>query len=264
MREFKIRASAVSEIMGGATGLTEVQKAKLTELQTRKADSSAKPLTPNMENELSELIYKRNNPELPQGAKTYLKSWLKRELYHRDAQWKNIVIEKGLQVENDGIELVSEVYGLFNVEKNDEYFENEYMQGSPDVIHDGVIRDIKSSWDLQSFPMFEDKIPDNGYWWQLQQYMILTKHKQASLDYVLIDTPQALIEQDLKKLYYQSGGKAEDWTPETYEQMYPNYRFDDIPTEKRVKSFTFELDTSIEDKIIERVKLCREYLKKLI
>ncbi len=263
MKEFKIRCSAISEIMSGDVGLTDVQDTRLLELMCRRK-GEGKALTPNMDNELDKLIYKRDNPQLPVGAKTYIKKWLKKKLFNRDEQWKSVVIDKGLACEQSGIDLISDVYGLENVYKNDEFFENDFMQGSPDIINDEKIRDIKNSWDLFTFPRFDDELPKKEYWWQLQGYMCLTGLKKASLDYTLIDTPMSLILLDLKKLYYQSGGVAEEWTQEKYEYLYPNYRFSDIPKEKRVKSFEFEYENWVEEKIKERVFMCRKYILTLI
>ena len=263
MKEFKIRCSAIANIMAGEVGLTDVQKVTLSEYEKR-ANGEGKPLTDNMKADYAKLCNKRDNPELPQGAKTYCKKWLKKTLFWRDENWKSIVIDKGLMCEEHGIKLVSEVY---NVElfKNEDKFSNEFMDGSPDIIQKKeLVRDIKSSWDLFTFPMFDDELPKPEYWWQLQGYMILTGITKASLDYVLIDTPMPLVDLDLKKLYYQSGGVAEDWTPEHYERYYHNYRFDDIPKEKRVKSFVFELKNGLEEKIKERVVMCRKYIDKLL
>lgn len=260
---FKIRCSALSNIMAGEVGLTDAQKATLSEYEKR-ANGEGKPLTDNMKADYAKLCHKRDNPELPQGAKTYCKKWLKKALYWRDEEWKSIVIDKGLMCETKGIELINEIYGL-NLEKNDEYFSNDYLQGAPDVLQGKeMVRDVKNSWDLFTFPMFDDELPKPEYWWQLQGYMILTGIKKASLDYTLIDTPMPLVDLDLKKLYYQSGGVAEDWTPERYESYYPNYRFDDIPKEKRLKSFEFELENGIEEKIKERVLMCRKYIDGLL
>lgn len=263
IKEFKIRCSAISKIMAGEVGLTDIQLARLFELMQRR-EGNGKPLTGNMNNELDKLIYKKDNPELPQGAKTYCKTWLKQSLFNRKQEWKAIVVDKGLCCELDGIKFISEMFSFDDFEKNDEFFENEFMEGSPDIFHNNIVRDTKLSWDLFTFPMFDDDLPNDDYWWQLQGYMILTGYTKASLDYVLIDTPMPLILLDLKKLYFQSGGVAEDWTPEKYEYLYQNYRFDDIPKEQRLKSFKFNIENGIEEKIKERVSLCRVYINQLI
>lgn len=273
VKKFKIRCHAINEIMAGTVGLTDVQKARIIELETRKKDHAAgvdkvKPLTPNMEKELAGLIYKRDNPELPEGAKTYVKKWLKQQLFHRKPDFKAIVVDKGLACEPMGIALLSEILGV-PLEKNDEFFENEFMEGEPDIVQylpDGKkkVRDIKNSWDLFTFPMFEEEIPNDDYEKQLQGYMILTGAETASLDYTLINTPDPLMYLDLKKVYYQSGGLAEDWTPERYEALYPNYRFDDIPKHLRLKSFEVKLDPTLKGRIEERVIMCRKFIEELL
>ena len=261
-KEFKISCHSIGEIMAGEIGLTEIQEVRISELESRK-NGVGKPLTHNMEVELAKLINKRDNPDLPQGAKSYCKTWLKKKLFNRKEDWKSIVIEKGLQCEPMGIKLVSDITGI-PMEKNEDWFSNDYIQGTPDVLTVDCVRDIKASWDLFTFPMFDDELPKKEYWWQLQGYMILLGLDKACLDYVLIDTPMPLVLLDLKKLYYQSGGLAEDWTPEKYEFLYPNYRFDDVPREKRVKTFSFQKEAWAEEQINARVSLCRKYIDSLI
>lgn len=261
MENFKIRCHAIGKIMAGEIGLTEIQNSKLSELESR-ANGVGKPLTPNMESELAKLINKRDNPELPEGAKSYCKEWLIKHKFKRNKEFKNAVIEKGLACEQDAIELLSLVHGEDYV-KNEDYFSNDFCHGSPDILTLDSVRDIKSSWDLYTFPMFEDEIPKKEYWWQLQGYMWLTGNKKAYLDYVLIDTPMPLILLDLKKLYYQSGGVAEEWTQEKYEFLYPNYQFKDIPNEQRIKTFEFTFEDWIPEQITYRVELCRKYINSL-
>lgn len=263
MKEFKIRCSALSKIMAGEIGLTETQSARYVELAQRNG-GEGKPLTDNMKAELSKLAYKLENPELPQGAKTYVQEWLKQNLYKRKKDFKVAVIEKGLQCELDGIKLIAETFGFEDFEKNEEHFENDYIEGSPDVLHNAKVRDTKLSWDLFTFPMFETETPNLDYDWQIQGYFILTGLVEGSLDYVLIDTPQPLIDQDLKKLYFQSGGKAEDWRPEDYAKLYENYKFSDIPAKDRIKSFVIKKRANLERDVKERVLLCRAYIKTLL
>lgn len=273
MMKFKIGCHAISEIMAGEIGLTEKQSVDLDKLATRKLDASmgkdkVKPLTANMEEELASLIHKKTNPELPAGAKTYVEKWLKRKIFNRKEEWKSIVIEKGLAVEPSCIALVAKVKNLPHLTKNEQFFDDhEYIYGIPDCIDmdlDEPVRDMKGSWDLFTFPMFKTKMPDDKYDWQLKGYMIITGKRKGVVDYSLIDTPLPLVQQDLKKLYFQSGGKAEDWNPDSYEDMMPNYRFDDIPEELRVKSFEVIFDPTAEEKIVQRVIMCRAYAEELM
>lgn len=264
MRLFKISCHAISEIMAGTVGLTDKQALRLDELQTRRFDAEkgvkgVKPLTNNMEEELADLIHKRDNPELPTGAQTYVKTWMKEKLFNRKKEWKALVVEKGLACEPMSISLLGKILEQ-DLQKNDEFFENEHAHGFPDIVTGDIVRDIKSSWDLFTFPMFDKELTKQEYWWQLQGYMWLTGLKKAALDYVLIDTPMPLVELDLKKLYYQSGGRAEDWNPEQHELLLPNYRFDDIPEKLRVKTYLFDFDHTVPQQIKDRVELCRKFI----
>jgi hypothetical protein len=107
-------------------------------------------------------------------------------------------------------------------------------------------------------------MPNKDYWWQLQGYMELTGLKKASLDYILIDTPLPIIQQDLKKLFFQSGGKPEEWNPEAYDRMYPNYTFADIPEHLRIKSYEVTYDEKAIREIEQRVELCRKYISSIL
>ena len=93
-RIFKIHCSAIGEIMG-QVGLTEKQKLRLFELATRE-----KALTDLMQLEYDTLMFKRDNPELPETAKTFLQNW-----YANDQeQIHSKFIDKGNQVEIELIE----------------------------------------------------------------------------------------------------------------------------------------------------------------
>ena len=256
---FKISPSNIHKIMAGAVGLTEIQKVKLIELDQRKI-GIGKPLTPNMEQELIGLEYKRDNPSLPTGTITYLEEWFISKKYNRKREWFNKFVEKGLAVEQSAIDMLSfQIGDGVALEKNTEYFFNDFIHGYPDVVYEDKVYDTKSAWDVFTFPFF-DKRMDDKYEWQLHGYMAITGKPKAELVYCLIDTPQPLIDLELKKLYFQSGGKAEDWNPETYEHLSVNYKFNDIPFEEKIKIFPLERSEDKISQIVERVQLCRKYI----
>lgn len=263
MKTFKISPSNVHKIVSGNIGLTDVQKSRINELEVRKNDTTQKPLTPNMEKELSELISKRDNPQLPSGAITYLKEWYVSKKYNRKREWFNKFVEKGLAVEDTAIEMLSvHLNEGVELQKNDTFFMNDYIHGFPDVLHEDYVFDTKCAWDVFSFPFYEKEIPDDKYEWQLQAYMAITKKQKAALVYCLIDTPPSLIDLELKKLYFQSGGKAEDWYPGMSEDLRVNYQFNDIPFEEKIKVYEITRSEEKINLIVERVKMCREYIAK--
>lgn len=196
-------------------------------------------------------------------GENYLKKWYLEKKYNRKKDFWAKQVEKGLQVEPIGIQMLSEFEGI-ELSKNDEWFEDEFIQGTPDVIYKDMVTDIKCSWDIFSFPWFETEIPNKDYFYQLQGYMALTGLKKASLVYCLIDTPDPIIAQELRKLYYQSGGRAEDWTPETNNELAENYKFNDIPQKDRMVRFDIERDEKVISLIKDRVKISREYLDSIV
>ena len=86
----------------------------------------------------------------------------------RDIQTKQM--KKGVEVEGNSIEMLSE-YLKKPLEKNEERFKNDFITGLPDIIDGNHIIDVKSSYDLWTFlGNLPDKL-DNLYYWQLMSYM---------------------------------------------------------------------------------------------
>ena len=193
-------------------------------------------------------------------GENYLKTWYLSKKYNRKKEFFSKFVEKGLSVEYKGIEMLSNLQGM-DLSKNEEWFENDFMGGFPDVIYNGIVFDIKSSWNIFTFPFFDKELPNKDYYWQLQVYMAATGLSKASIVYCLIDTPKPLIQQELKKLYFQSGGQSEDWTPETYKELEINYQFNDIPESERIKEFEVLRNDKDIELIKTRVLECREYIK---
>jgi hypothetical protein len=197
--EFKIRASGVSQIMTNGRSKTEV---------------------------------------LGQTCKTFLEDWYKEQIYGFRKEIKSKYLTKGLMLEDTAIEFYSIAKEIDFMIKNLDHFSDEFMHGTPDLIHDGIVYDFKTSWDAYTFPLFETE-PDKGYWMQLQVYMHLTGLKKAKLVYTLQNTPEFL----------------------TYEEP---VNYDDVDLKYRVKEFEFDYDAEFIESVKERVLVCREYLLKLI
>jgi len=107
MKEFKIRCSAASNIMAGSNGLTDKQLETIKTLEDKAWDRTEK-----QEITLNDLIHKRDNPELPEGAKTYCKDWLKGQLFNYKKVLKNKFIDKGNIMEDESIDFICDQLGL--------------------------------------------------------------------------------------------------------------------------------------------------------
>lgn len=265
MKEFKIRASAAGIIMAGTVGLTEVQQKRIEELTIREVESKAgnksyKPLTPNMVKELETLITKKDNPEPPQGAKTYCELWLKQNIYNRKKEFTSKQTDKGNWVELHSLKLIAKHLNLPELSKCDEYFENDFMTGNPDVLLDEFGIDAKNPWDCFTFPLFDETLPEDDYYWQGQQYMALTGRKLWRFVYVLSDTPEHLIKNEAKSYCYKNGVEM---CPEIMDEFIARMTYPDIPEELKIKVFDVHRDENAIRKIEERVILCRKHIQLL-
>lgn len=173
-------------------------------------------------------------------CKKYIQKTLLEDMYGVKSEFKSKYTDKGNEMEEAGISLANEVLDLGFLYKNKERFTNEYLTGEPDINTD-VLIDIKSSWSMDTFPLFEEKIPTKDYYYQLMGYMMLTGKKVATLCYCLTDTPKHLLREDEKELH----------------------QFGLLPKELRIKTFTVEYDDQVAEEIIERVKQCKEYYNEL-
>lgn len=265
---FKIRASAASEILAGKIGLTDVQAAKLKELQQRKTDTEngvpkISPLTANMEKELEGLISKKSNPELPQTAKSYCEKWIKEQLYDRRKNFTSKYTDKGTQCEEGSIKFASAYYGWGNVEKNEEWFEDDYFQGTPDIITTNIVRDMKNVWDCFTMPLFDDKIQNEGYETQLQVYMHLTGITEAELVYSLMSAPINVMEREMKSLSWEQGQRGLI-TDDIRQIVKREMSYDDVAPELRLKAFKVSFNPLVIEELKMRVDMCREYIVEVL
>lgn len=253
---FKIRASKTGAITTGSMGLTEEQNKEYLKLVQKES------LTPIQTEKFAVLLEKKKNPQLPQGAKTYCKSWLKEKVYNRKKEFYTKHTEKGIIMEDESLEMISDVIGCGMLLKNDEQFENEFMTGMPDVILPNIIIDAKNSWDFSTFPLFETEIPDSDYWWQGQTYMALTGRDHYNLIYVLSDTPMHLIENEAwfwaKKYGYR------ELEADMLEKFFNKMTYTDTPNNMKVKEFKFDRDNKAIELIESRVIECRKYIDSLL
>lgn len=255
MDKFRISCSQISKLMSGSIYPTLTK-----ELQgiIAKEKAGLKALTTLQQEKLDTYKKKLNKPELPQGAKTYIEDWYKGRLYGKRKEFSSKYTEKGNRTEKDAIDFIADVLDFGYLDKNTDRFYSEYIEGEPDVIIPEIIIDNKSSWDCFTFPLYEDKIKPE-YWWQGQGYMILTKRKKYILAYTLMDMPLKMLN---RLVISESRNRGmDDVTEELYLEMKDKYSYSHLADELRIKAYHFDLDPSVEEKIIERVKMARKYIE---
>lgn len=195
-------------------------------------------------------------------CETVCEEWIIKQRFNRERDIYSKYLEKGLQAEEAGITLLTLTQKLGMITKNEEKFENQFMTGTPDLLINETVYDIKSSWDIFTFPMFSDSIPNKNYEWQLQVYMHLTGLKKARLAYVLVDTPEALRYQEARKISYQRGMEG-DIDDELEDIINSSMTFSDIPKANRVKIYDIEYDPNKIKKLEARVTECRDYISSI-
>lgn len=234
-KEFKIRASKAS-ILLARIGLTEIQSAKMTELQVRKEDAKTgkqKPLTANMEAELADLEKKHNNPELPQSIKTYLHEWYANDVEDR---FKGKEAEKGFYVENETIDFMAQKLGFGVAEKNEVEASDEYFRGTCDANLPSCIGEVKSPWNRKNLQDRALNGMDYEHRIQLIVYCHLYKKPKGVLFYGLMDTP-ADVNYGEEVIY------------------------SDMPEDERWVAYWVNASDEVIEALRKRVEMCRAYLK---
>ena len=96
MKEFKIRCSAIGQIMGKLkNALTDKQVEEIKRLESKIYSKGI--ITDIQSDRLLELNLKRDKqPELPETAKSYCQQWLKEQVYGRRKELSSKCIEKGI------------------------------------------------------------------------------------------------------------------------------------------------------------------------
>ena len=186
------------------------------------------------------------------------------EKYGRKKDIQTKQMRKGIEVEQDSIELLS-MYLKMPFTKNDQRFTNDYITGFPDIIDNDRIIDIKSSYDLWTFiGNIPDKL-DSLYHWQMQSYMWLTGAKSAVIAYCLVNTPENIIEQE-KYYMLKKMDVATEESPEYVKEAMKiefNMSFDDISLEERVLMFNVGRNEDDILRIQQKVEKAREFLREL-
>lgn len=271
--EIYFRASGAGALMveGRGSVLTELQSQKILDLTYEKTTGlngkgTKVKWTETKQEELDKLIAKRDAPpQLSDTAKRFIeKMWLQNEKgFYKELTAAPIV--KGLFVEQDSLNLLSEVEGEFYA-KNTERLCKDNLTGEPDVIFetaDGkrIIKDVKSSFDPITF-MSGDL--STLYEWQGRIYCYLFDADEFHLHYCLVDCPDFMFEDEsyyLRKRLNVIDSEAPEVKP-LFDQLRRNMIFSDNPAytpEERVKTFKVLRDKEIEKKLLEKIPLAIEY-----
>jgi hypothetical protein len=199
---------------------------------------------------------------LSQTAKTYIEELVKEDVLGIKKEFSSRYTDKGIQQEDIAIEMASRVLNLPFALKNTEYFENDFIKGTPDLILEDEIIDIKCSWDGTTFPWFEDELPNKDYYWQMIGYMWLTGKKRARIVYCLVDTPEDIVQDEIRRTSWK---KFEiDVTEETETEVRAKHEFSHISENKRIRTYLVELNDANIEQVKEKLSEAKKYYNELI
>ena len=261
MKIYKESPSQAGRIMPTAKGfsITEKQVSKLAELLDKVK------LTEKQAIERDDLAVKLENSKLPsplsEGAKTRVQEKFLKDQFKINKEFWSKETDKGNETEDESIRLFGKVSGIFGIKKNEKTFENDYFIGTPDVVTDDAVIDIKTAWDGSTFPWFAEELPTTAYFYQLQAYLQLTGRKKGFIAYFLTNANDDMVQDEVRRDAWRQ--KLIDPTDEQLEEIekkvYLQMTFDRIPDELRVKIFKIDYDPQVIEKMIERVLECRKY-----
>jgi len=199
---------------------------------------------------------------LSETTKTYCRQWLTEKVYGRRIDVTSKQMDKGTTMEGVAIDFAANIVEPSALWfKNEERFSDQCMAGTPDVLTDTHVFDIKCPWSFATFPLFETELPNKDYFWQLQGYMALTGRQSAAILYVLTDAPEHILNDEARKLSYQRGLGGD--TTETIEEVRHLLTYPEVADGLKFKRFDVARDDAAIEKIRDRVEACRGYIAEL-
>lgn len=228
----------------------------------------------------------KGEDELSSGIITHLEDVFRAVFWRRRRHLANKYLDKGLLVEQDILDLASQLDGEFYI-KNGSRYENDYLQGEWDNFQ-GKIRDAKANYDMKTYDEAE---LTSLYSWQIKGYSFIAKdvfnldhYPQGELMYGLVNNPLHHIQNEITRQFYAHGNPSDTddkWKDvkkqiernmifdiDIFRRDYPHYQFEneildfDVPAIFRLKKFEVTVTEEDIEHIKRRVLMCRIYLCK--
>jgi len=201
----------------------------------------------------------KNDLGLSATAKAHVEEQILRREFGIVKEFWSRYTDKGIRVEEQSIKLCEKVLDFGLLWKNDEVFQNDYIIGVPDVITDKVLLDVKSAWDGTTFPWFLKELKNKDYYFQMQGYMWLTGKTESYLCYCLIDTPEDILQDEIRRQHWEL--KQIENADEIEDFVRKKHSFNHIPNDMKVKTFKVDFDEEVVEKMITRINKCNDYYK---
>lgn len=267
--DFKIHCSSISRVMSKplknlCADLNKTQKAKKATILAKGAD-----ITPEEVQFLSDMEerYERYvRPILSESAKSFLASRYSVEKYgtrRAAASPMGVAIMKGSYLENKGLEMLSEYHGV-PYERQEDAIENEYLRGKCDGLFrvGNKLVEVKTPWSTDTFMPNQYKKLSSKFWMQMQGYLNLYGMDHGQICYVLVNTPQHLIEQHAGNIFkrYAFGEISTERYEDECLKMEAFFNYDRIPMKRRVISFDVVRSEHFMSNLKAKIEKCRVWL----
>lgn len=203
----------------------------------------------------------KDNGELSATARTHLIEVYARELYDFKKELNNKYITKGNEVEEEGINELS-LHLRYPMEKNEVTYSNEYLVGTPDIVTNNLVIDLKSSFDWVTLLSNIPSELDPMYVAQVNGYLDLLGYDTGYIAYILLDTPESI--RNKEKFYLLSSMDViSEESPafvKAWEEKEKNMIFSNHPIEERILLFEVKKDQELLEKAKQKVVKAREFL----
>ena len=194
------------------------------------------------------------------------KCWIESK-YNIKSDIQSKYFDKGIACEQDGLMLFKEVFCPNKlILKNRKHYSNDFINGTPDVIINPIIVDIKNAYDVFTF---SKATLTYDYEWQLKGYMYLTGLTESILFYCLVDMPDFLLAKEEKNLLYK-GNFLKTENPEenpdyleAVKELRKTFIYEYMTKEERFKVFSVVLTDSDIEQIQYSVNEARKYMDPL-
>lgn len=184
-----------------------------------------------------------------------LRIWIANS-YGKTKEYSTKYTEKGNTCEEAAITMFSRWSGI-PCFKNEQFYKNKYLIGTPDILEDDVLADVKSNWDLLTFY----KTKQEDYEPQVQGYMDVTGIHTAYRCDCLINCPEPILQQEV---YRQQQKNPLDDPAKVEKRVRENLTFDNVPFAKRMKVFEFTYDPAFIEKAYKKIEAARKYYDGLV
>lgn len=200
---------------------------------------------------------------MTESIKTFLQEKYSEMKWGVEKEISSKYFEKGTACEQKAIDMLNkQLFPNTFITSYKQKVANEYIIGTPDVVLEDYVIDIKNAYDVFTF----DKAKlTHDYEWQVKAYLWLTGRTQGFVFYALVDMPDHMLADEERKLFY--AGKFMSYESEDYQEavqeLHKKYTYAEIDPVERFKLFPVSLTTEDIEKMQYWVENARTYIDKL-